>query len=75
MVTTVDMKRGFETITLRIDEEHEMFVVSGVSIYWTHQGGRVGGTFERKFNNRESARHYANGWFKSLVDKGWKRVA
>lgn len=50
--------------------------VSGASFY-NMSGGRsaVQGTAERVYPERDDARAFANGWFRELVDKGWRRVA
>lgn len=73
MSKAVDMIKGRETITITMTEESGKFVVASVKIYWTSQGGRVGGTSERSFHNEDKARQYANGWFFDLKAKGWRK--
>lgn len=70
----VDMVRGFDTITIMVAPEDGKFVVAGSRIYWTAQGGRVGGTSEKYFSTEDQARSYANKWFSNLKAKGWKRT-
>jgi hypothetical protein len=88
LITSVTLRKGFEQIFITLVEKTNdlgsYFQVEGVSIYGTAQGGRVGGVATKVFAGLETtdlgwgpmkgAREYANGWFASLIDKGWERI-
>jgi hypothetical protein len=72
--TQVALRKGFESIHLTVFATADGFEVTGASIYNTSQGGRVGGVKTRPFGTEDSAREFANGWYRKLVSKGWQRI-
>lgn len=74
MNKVVNLRKDLEGIIIRLQEFDGLFHVIGASIYGTRQGGRVGGTRERKFTTLDAAREYANNWYSDLVNQGWRRI-
>lgn len=52
----------------------EIWIVTVIGLYSTSRGDQVGEVKTRSFNNEASAREHANGWFASLVRKGYRRT-
>lgn len=74
MNKVVNLRNGFDQISIRLQEFDGAFYVMGASFYGTRQGARVNGTRERKFRRLEEAREYANDWYSKLVKSGWEKV-